>query len=123
MAEKVPNSFILFNFILYTQVFAEGSGSSGSTGKVLGDGHRLLAAFSDGTIRLWSLLDQKSSAISIGILSSCVDAHKLFPLAAIGGRDGKCVIINTLKDKIVRLIEVSEVVGKNEKIGVSYIFI
>ncbi|KAL4002637.1 WD domain G-beta repeat family protein [Acanthocheilonema viteae] len=77
--------------------------------KLLNDGKRLLSCYEDGSVRLWSLKDQKSTSIVTGAGSAtCLDIHYNSPLAIIGDLAARCYLVNIETAKILRIFTVIE---------------
>uniref|UniRef100_A0A915B3D9 Angio-associated migratory cell protein n=2 Tax=Parascaris univalens TaxID=6257 RepID=A0A915B3D9_PARUN len=86
-----------------TKVFAGGAGIACTTGALLSDGKRLLAGYSDGSVRIWSLKDSTSISVNIHSPCICADVHNSSSLAVVGVEHGTCALISTDIVKVLRI--------------------
>lgn len=78
-------------------------------GKLLADGKRLLSCYEDGSVRLWSLKDEKSVEITTGAGSATyLDVHHSLPVAVIGDLVGRCYLVSMETAKVLRIFNVTE---------------
>uniref|UniRef100_A0A8R1Y0D3 WD_REPEATS_REGION domain-containing protein n=1 Tax=Onchocerca volvulus TaxID=6282 RepID=A0A8R1Y0D3_ONCVO len=100
---------IAANNVRQTKVYICDSPTTSIDGKLLNDGKRLLSCYEDGTVRLWSLKDEKSISIMTGAESAtCLDVHHSSPVAIIGDLVARCYLVNTETAKILRIFTVVE---------------
>lgn len=85
-------------------MFAGGAGIACTTGRLLSDGKRLLAGYSDGSIRIWSLKDSTSLSVNIHSPCICADVHNSSSLAVVGVEHGTCALINTDTAKVLKIL-------------------
>ncbi|VDK75054.1 unnamed protein product, partial [Onchocerca ochengi] len=106
---------IAANNVRQTKVYICDSPTTSIDGKLLNDGKRLLSCYEDGTVRLWSLKDEKSISIMTGAESAtCLDVHHSSPVAIIGDLVARCYLVNTETAKILRIFTVVEKVTTSE---------
>uniref|UniRef100_A0A1I7VXU5 TFIIA_gamma_N domain-containing protein n=1 Tax=Loa loa TaxID=7209 RepID=A0A1I7VXU5_LOALO len=92
-----------------TKVYMCDSPTTSVDGRLLNDGKRLLSCYEDGSVRLWSLKDEKSISIVTGAESATyLDVHHSSPVAIIGDLMSRCYFVNTETAKILRIFTVVE---------------
>ncbi|VDM10138.1 unnamed protein product [Wuchereria bancrofti] len=92
-----------------TKVYMCDSPTTCVGGKLLSDGKRLLSCYEDGSVKLWSLKDQKSiSIVTEAESSTCIDVHHSSPVAIIGDLMARCYFVNIEAAKILRIFTVVE---------------
>ncbi|VDO48025.1 unnamed protein product, partial [Onchocerca flexuosa] len=106
---------ITTNNVRQTKVYICDSPTTSIDGKLLNDGKRLLSCYEDGSVKLWSLKDEKSVSIVTGAGSAtCLDVHHSSPVAIIGDLMARCYLVNTETAKILRIFTVVEKVTASE---------
>lgn len=99
----------MVHLYLKMQVYMCNSPTTSVDAKLLNDGKRLLSCYEDGSVRLWSLKDEKSINIVTGAgNATCLDIHHNSPVAMIGDLMGRCYFVNTETAKILRIFTVVE---------------
>ncbi|KAM3723158.1 Angio-associated migratory cell protein [Dirofilaria immitis] len=92
-----------------TKVYICDTPTTSIDGKLLNDGKQLLSCYEDGSVRLWSLKDEKSISIMTGAGSAtCLDVHHSLPVAVIGDLVAHCYFVNTETAKILKIFTVVE---------------
>uniref|UniRef100_A0A158Q7W4 Transcription initiation factor IIA subunit 2 n=1 Tax=Elaeophora elaphi TaxID=1147741 RepID=A0A158Q7W4_9BILA len=92
-----------------TKVYICDSPATSVDAKLLSDGKQLLSCYEDGSVRLWSLKDEKSISIMTRAGSAtCLDIHCSSPVAIIGDLMARCYFVNTETAKTLRIFTVVE---------------
>lgn len=91
------------------QVYMCDSPTTSVDAKLLNDEKRLLSCYEDGSVKLWSLKDQKSVSIVTGAESAtCLDVHHSSPVAIIGDLMARCYFVNIETAKTLKIFAVVE---------------
>ncbi|VDN20261.1 unnamed protein product [Gongylonema pulchrum] len=100
---------ITLDGVQQTKTYFCGSVARSTDGSLLNDGRRLISCYEDGSVRIWSLKDEKSMSITTGAQDATrLDTHHSLSLAIVGDTAGHCFLVSTDTAKVLKVFNVHE---------------